>query len=154
MLHAAIVGLYSLQKARDETMRQFGIAQSLIQADDNSPFRICSDPDEAFIAMLGSLQARCKPTDTAVHLEFKRIVSHEMASYSAMFEMLEKLIVALDPKSLMRRVEGHSVLDSILPANREAKCWESYESLFRQQISLEVFCREFARAYEERIKKL
>jgi predicted component of type VI protein secretion system len=153
MLLAVVEGVYALQKTRGETIRQFGIPQTMIQAADNSHFKILPDPDEALRAMLGTEHPGCLPAVDTLRLEFKKIEAHEIATFVAINEAVKKLIAVFDPEGLRKQGEPWSALDAIL-ANWNAKTWETYQQLYRRQMSGEVFWRDFARAYEEQIKKL
>jgi len=151
MLLAAVEGLHQLLKTRGEMIRVFHLPRTIIQTDGNNQFKVLASPDEALRAMFDPPQSGYLPAVDAVRQGFDDIKVHELATCAAMQAALGKLLGALDPEVLKKRLEHRSVLDAILPANREAKYWELYEALYLQ-ISKDVFWREFGRAYEEQVK--
>jgi type VI secretion system protein ImpI len=151
ILLAAVEGLFQLLETRSEMLRAFHIPRTMIQAAGNSQFKVLSRPEDVLSAMLGPPQSNYLPAIDAVHQGFDDIKAHEFATCAAMQAALAKLLGAFDPEVLKKQLEHGSVLDAILPSNRDAKYWKLYSILYSQSIG-GLFWREFARTYEEQVK--
>ena len=73
---------------------------------------------------------------------------------------LAGVLARFGPAQLEKRLTRKTVLDSLVPMNRQAKLWALFEELYAD-ISSEaednfhnLFGREFIRAYEDQIAKL
>ena len=83
--------------------------------------------------------------------------AHQSAVMTAMHAVLKETLDRLDPVTLEQQVKGHTVLDTVMAANRKAKCWTHYCEQF-QAASTEAgvasgnaFNANFVRAYGQAI---
>ena len=88
------------------------------------------------------------------------VKAHQMATMAGMQAAVDAVLGQFDPESLKARFDRHSLVDKLLPAARKARYWDLYEDLHREILKeirdsfLGLFGREFARAYEEQMRKL
>src|SRR5439155_6791090 len=86
--------------------------------------------------------------------------SHEIGFMAGMRAALTGVLERFRPDQLERRLTQTSVLDSLLPMNRQAKLWvlfgELYAEIFKEAEDNfhSLFGREFVRAYEAQIAEL
>lgn len=87
------------------------------------------------------------------------IRAHEVAMMAGMEAALKALLARLGPDQLAPRIEQGSSLGGLL-GGRKARYWEAYEKMYAQ-IARETeddfqstFGREFARAYQDQLRKL
>ncbi len=100
------------------------------------------------------------PADRAVRDGIEDIKAHQMATMAGMQAAVDAVLAQFDPESLKRRFERHSLMDKLMPGARKARYWDLYEALYKEILKeirdsfLGLFGREFARAYEEQMRKL
>jgi type VI secretion system protein len=155
-----IEGLRAILMARSMTKSEFRLNQTVIGARNNNPLKFSLDVDTAVSALLNPPGAGYLPADRAIEEGFKDIQAHSLAMMAGMQVALAALLARFDPKTLEKQLDKQSVLSSILPSGRKAKYWEVFVELYNQ-IARDaeddfqgIFGREFARAYEEQIRKL
>jgi type VI secretion system FHA domain protein len=160
IMRAAVEGLRDVLISRAMLKNEFRIAQTVIRVSGNNPVKFSPGVDDTLAALLSSPKPGYMPAVPAMRQGFSDLKAHEVATLAALQAAVTKLFRNFDPEHLKQRLERHSILDDILPRLRKAKYWELYEEHYRQ-ISGEmaedlqgVFWREFARAYEEQMRKL
>ncbi|MCB9959645.1 MAG: type VI secretion system-associated FHA domain protein TagH [Rhodospirillaceae bacterium] len=157
---AALQGLVEILQVRASLKEQFQVPErTMIRADDNNPLKFVVDADQALEQLVrprrGFLEA-----DAAVENGFKDIKAHLLAEAAGLQVALSNLIARFDPETLRERLEGTSMWDSLMPAGRRAKYWDVFVETYGE-IAREaeddfngLLGREFARAYDEQIRKL
>ena len=88
---------------------------------------------------------------------FDDVRMHQLAVMAGVQAALFNLLKTFDPAALEARLQKGSVIESILPATRRAKLWETFRATYKE-IARDadsdfqaVFGREFARAYAEQV---
>ncbi|MCA8909290.1 MAG: type VI secretion system-associated FHA domain protein TagH [Rhodospirillaceae bacterium] len=157
---AALQGLVEILQVRASLKEQFQVPErTMIRAEDNNPLKFVVDADQALEQLVrphrGFLEA-----DAAVENGFKDIKAHLLAEAAGLQVALSNLIARFDPETLRERLEGSSVWDNLMPAARRAKYWDVFVETYGE-IAREaeddfngLLGREFARAYDEQIRKL
>ncbi len=155
-----VQGLRDVLTARTSTKREFNIDQTMLQATENNPLKFSVNVEEAMTALLVRQGSGYLPAERAVHQAFQDIKAHELAMLAGMQVAIAALLKRFDPEQLQKRMEQYSVFDNILPGNRKAKYWDLFVEQYLQ-IAREaeddfqsLFGREFARAYQEQVKRL
>ena len=155
----AVLGLAELLRTRRMVKAEFRIEQTMIGASANNPLKFLSDPHEVLSAMVGQPRPGFKQAPAAFSDGIRDVRAHELAMLSAMQTALTKLIAALDPDTLAARLGNPSLLQTMLPAARKAKCWELFEQSYRQLASeladdfQGTFGDAFAAAYAEEMRR-
>lgn len=155
-----VQGLCEVLSTRRSIKSEFRIDQTQIRPVENNPLKFSESVDEAMEALLIRPRPGDLPLDQAMRQALNDIVAHQLAVMAGLQVALTNLLRRFDPVALRQRLEQTSMLDSIMPANRKAKYWDLFEELY-QQIATEaeddfhgLFGREFARAYNEQIRRL
>ncbi len=156
-----VQGLLDVLAVRSSLRDNMRVAdRTTIRPRNNNPLKHSATLESAIDALLLHPHPGFLPADRAVRDSFRDIKAHELAVMAGMQVALHALLRRFDPDQLEKRIQQHSLWDSILPANRKAKYWELFRDLY-QQIAREaeddfhgLFGREFSRAYEEQAKKL
>lgn len=160
MFRQTVQGLMGTLRARYQVKSEFRLSQTTIQPAANNPLKFSLSVEDAIAALLFKRGAAYMPPVQAIEQGFADIEAHQLAVMAGMQAALDKLLERFDPKNLETRLGQHSVLDNILPANRKAKYWDLFTALYSEIVReaeddfQELFGREFARAYEEQIRKL
>ncbi|MEO1469454.1 MAG: type VI secretion system-associated FHA domain protein TagH, partial [Pseudomonadota bacterium] len=152
-------GLREILMTRASIKGEFRMNQTMIGAGGNNALKFSITPEQAVEAMIRPPSRGYLAPEEAAAEAMGDIRAHEVAMVTGMEAALKHLLAELDPEKLSARIEGGSALGGLL-GGRKAKLWEAYESEYAR-IAQDVeedfqaaFGREFARAYEEQLKKL
>jgi type VI secretion system protein len=160
VLRAMVEGLRENLMARSTIKSELRLERTVIQAAANNPLKFSASLEEALAAMVQPELAGYLPPAAAVKEGFNDLKTHQIATMTGMQFALSALLGEFDPGTLKERLERHSMLQSLMPAARKAKYWEMYEALYKE-IAKDAensfngrYAREFARAYDEQVRKL
>ena len=125
----------------------------------NNPLRVLPNARSAMLQMFGaavpgfmSAAAAIDDADAALHL-------HQEALKAGMRATVADVLARLDPALLEEQIKTRPVIDSMITANRKAKCWALYGELFQDVCDAArddgklLFGEQFQRAYEEEWKR-
>ncbi|MFO1425041.1 MAG: type VI secretion system-associated FHA domain protein TagH [Candidatus Competibacteraceae bacterium] len=157
-----VQGLTDILLARGDVKGEFRLDRTNIRATENNPLKTPPgqpplNPEEIMTLLLVRQKDAYMSPVQAVREGFKDIKDHQVAVWAGVQTALNRLLERFDPNNLETRLQ-QTVLDSILPASRKAKYWDlftsEYETIAREAEDdfNELFGREFARAYEERLR--
>ncbi|MCU0971200.1 MAG: type VI secretion system-associated FHA domain protein TagH [Gammaproteobacteria bacterium] len=161
LLHELVRGTMELLAARASIKQEARLEVTTLRPVENNPLKFAASLDDALARLLS-------PEPGQGFLEPKRAVrdamqdlrAHELATMAGLEAAVREMFNRFDPERLERDFSERSLLASILPAHRKAKCWDLFAQQFRQ-IAEEaredfnaLFGREFARAYEEQVRRL
>jgi type VI secretion system protein len=99
------------------------------------------------------------PADRAIEDAFKDLQAHQLATLMAMQGALRATLERFAPNAIRDRAESQGLLGKILPATRDAALWKAYEREFSgvaigsDEAFMDMFAKEFRRAYEEMVKR-
>lgn len=157
-----VQGLTDILLARGDVKGEFRLDRTTIGPTENNPLKTPPGqpplgPEEIMTLLLIRQKDAYMSPVQAVREGFKDIKDHQVAVWAGVQTALNRLLERFDPDNLETRLQ-QTVLDSILPASRKAKYWDlftsEYEAIAREAEDdfNELFGREFARAYEERLR--
>ena len=161
LLHELVRGTMELLQARASIKQEARLETTTLRPAENNPLKFSVSLEDALARLLS-------PAPGPGYLEPKRAVreamqdlrAHELATMAGLEAAVRELFSRFDPERLERDFSERSLLASMLPAHRKAKCWDLFAQQFRQ-IAEEaredfnaLFGREFARAYEEQVRRL
>ncbi|MEM7237207.1 MAG: type VI secretion system-associated FHA domain protein TagH [Pseudomonadota bacterium] len=152
-------GIREILMTRASIKGEFRMNQTMIRSGGNNPLKFSINADQALEAMIKPPIAGYQDARTATDEALRDIRAHEVAMMSGMEAALKDLLTRLDPERLTDRIEASPGLGGLLKG-KKARYWETYTEMYAD-IAQEaeddfqsVFGREFARAYEEQLKKL
>ena len=96
--------------------------------------------------------------DKAVEDAYLDLQSHQVATLRAIPGALRATLDRFSPGSIRRRAENIGLLARILPGARDAALWRNYEREFvavkkeSDEAFMEVFSKEFRKAYERQLR--
>ncbi|MEM7059651.1 MAG: type VI secretion system-associated FHA domain protein TagH [Pseudomonadota bacterium] len=156
---AMVTGMREILITRASIKGELRMNRTMIQSAGNNPLKFTISPEQAIEAMVRPSTSGYLDAETATAEALRDIKAHEVAMMSGMEAALKDLLSRLDPEKLTERIETGSSLGGLL-GGKKAKYWEAYASMY-SEIAKEAeddfqsaFGREFARAYEEQLKKL
>lgn len=160
LLRKAIEGVLQLLAVRTIAKRELGASRTLLQTRENNPLKFSPNVDAALVHLLGPAQRGFIAPLTAVGGAFDDLRAHEVAMLSGMRAALDEVLSRFDPKSLEQRLGPRAMWESLLPASRKAKLWESYDERYTEIVQEiegdfdSLFGRAFLRAYEQQLAQL
>jgi len=160
LLRESTQGSVDLLRARALAKRQLRTEVTMIVARENNPLKFSPTVEGAMEHLLAPQGRGFMTPVRAVKDAYNDLRSHEVGFVAGMRAALSGVLARFNPAALEKRLAGRSVLDMLLPMNRQARLWSLFEQLYTE-ISAEaednfhsLFGREFVRAYEEQIAKL
>jgi FHA domain-containing protein len=160
LLSEATRGTLDLLVARALTKREVRAEVTMIVARENNPLKFSPNPAVALQHLLAPQgQGFLAPT-AALRDAYDDLRAHQFGFMAGMRAALAGVLARFEPTRLEARLADKSLLDSVLPANRKAKLWDQFQTLYGE-LSREaeddfhnLFGREFLRAYEEQIDRI
>ncbi len=154
-----VEGLREVLMTRASIKGEFRMNQTQIQAGGNNPLKFSVSVEQALEVMVRPTVRGYLPADKAANEALKDIKAHEVAVISGMEAAFKAMLKRLDPQTLAGRLEERGGLSSFL-SGKKARYWEVYERMYGE-IAQEaeddfhtLFGKEFARAYQEQLKKI
>ncbi|MEM6973782.1 MAG: type VI secretion system-associated FHA domain protein TagH [Pseudomonadota bacterium] len=138
---------------------EFRMQQTQIRSDGNNPLKFSITPESAVEAMIQPTRRGFLEASESAREAARDIRAHEVATMTGMEAALKHLLAQVDPAELATRIETSGGLGGLF-GNKKAKLWEAYETTYAKIAAdveddfQTVFGREFARAYEDQLKKL
>lgn len=136
---------------------EFGVEQTMLRSRDNNALKFSVTPADAVAALLQPGRPGYMQPMRATKEAFDDVRMHQLAVMAGVQAALFNLLKTFDPAALEARLQKGSMIESILPATRRAKLWETFRATYKE-IARDadsdfqaVFGREFARAYAEQV---
>jgi len=159
VFRAMVEGLRQVLISRAAVKNEFRVEQTMLRARDNNALKFSVTTEDALAALLQPNRPGYQPPVKAAQEAFDDVRGHELAVMAGVQTALMALLRRFEPGALEKRLMP-GMLDSLLPAARKARTWElfctTYKDIARDAEGdfLSVFSREFARAYDEQMRKL
>lgn len=159
VMAAMVAGMREILMARAAIKSEMRVARTMIHAQANNPLKFSISVDQAVEAMIQPATQGYLDPEAAVHEVLSDIKAHEIATMTGMQAALRDLLARLGPEQMSARIGNVSGLGNLL-GNKKARYWEAYEKHYAQLAQetendfQSTFGKEFARAYEDQIKKL
>ncbi|HTW70711.1 MAG TPA: type VI secretion system-associated FHA domain protein TagH [Acetobacteraceae bacterium] len=159
VFRAFVEGLRQVLISRATIKNEFRVEQTMLRARDNNALKFSVTTEDALMALLQPNRPGYLPPLKATQEAFDDVRGHELAVMAGMQTALMSLLRRFEPGALEKRL-APGMLGSLLPAARKARTWElfctTYKDIAREAEGdfQSVFGREFARAYDEQVRKL
>lgn len=160
LLGVVVQGMLEVLKARSEIKSQFRVPVTMMRPVENNPLKFSATPAQALQTLLQEQnQAYMGPVDAFAE-GFQDIKAHQMAMMAGMRAAFDSMIQRFDPQELMERFEKRLKHGSLLSLPGKGRYWDMYRDLYEewtQDADLNfqrLFGDEFARAYEEQMRRL
>jgi type VI secretion system FHA domain protein len=155
MLRHLLAGLMILLEARARAKEEMGAAGTALGFDGNNPLKFARNVDQALQMMLNPKLRGYMEAEDAIEEAYRDLQAHQIATLKAMQGALRETLNRFSPAAIKARTKEQGLLSKVLPGQREAALWKAYESQFSgvaegsAEAFLEVFSREFRKAYDE-----
>ncbi|MBV8971323.1 MAG: type VI secretion system-associated FHA domain protein TagH [Sphingomonadaceae bacterium] len=158
LLRQTADGLIRLLDARARIRHQFGVGAQVttFQRAGNNPLKWTRSPEQALKQLIGTPDPGFLAGPMAVQGAFEDLQAHEVAMIAAMQEALGATVERFSPDAIKARVQAKA---GLLPGSREAALWRAFEGEYKalahesEAAYLDLFAKNFRKAYERNIKK-
>ena len=159
MLHTATHGTLQLLLSRQELKRTVHSEVTMIVAAANNPLKFSPNVEVALAHMLGPKIGGFMGAEDAMNNAYADLRAHQFGVMVGMRAALTHVLGLFTPDQLEKRLTQKSKLDGIFSANRKAKLWDQFCTLYAG-IATEaeddfhtLFGKAFATAYDEQMAR-
>ncbi|HZM60045.1 MAG TPA: type VI secretion system-associated FHA domain protein TagH [Vicinamibacterales bacterium] len=155
-----ITGVMDVLKVRQQTKDQFGLGMTTFKKIDNNPLKFSADVEEALqrLFVRRPNAAYLGPVD-AFEDAFEDMRNHQIAMLVGVRVAFEAMLSEFDPDHLQEQFD-RTKKAALVSIPARLRYWDLYRDWIHDMVRdadtsfRELFGDEFARAYEEQLKKL
>ena len=153
-------GLMMALRARATIKSSFRVNKTIIAPIENNPLKFSVTSEDALNIIFADEKTGYMSATEAFSEGFKDLQTHQMAMMAGMQAIIKEITEQFSPVNLERKFEAQKTGSSFIPGNKKAKYWEMYETFYKKMTETlqddfqNVYGEEFARAYENQIRKL
>ena len=153
-----VESLRDVLMSRAAVKSEFGLEQTMLRPRENNALKFSITPVDAVAALLQPGKPGYMDPLRATREAFDDVRIHQVAVMAGVQAALFNLLRTFDPAALEARLQKGGMIESLLPATRRAKLWESFVATYKDIARdadadfQDVFGREFARAYNQQAK--
>jgi type VI secretion system FHA domain protein len=159
VLRVVVDGVVEVLKARAEVKNQFRVSITTLKPLDNNPLKFSANADDALFNLFGRRGgAFLSPVD-AFREAFDDLKSHQIAMLAGMRGAFAELMKQFDPEHLQPSFDRGLKRGALFDVMNKTKYWELYRELYASfgdddETFKRLFGDEFARAYDEQLRRL
>ncbi len=160
LLRESTRGAVELLVARAALKREMRAEMTMIVSRENNPLKFSPTVEVALQHLLGPQTPGFMPAAPAMRDAFDDLRAHQLGVMAGMRAALEGVLKRFDPAQLEAKLTTRSAINTLIPATRKARLWESFTELFAQLQSEaqddfdELFGKAFLKAYEDQLDRL
>ncbi len=161
LLRHVVGGLRALLAARSSIKQEARLEMTTLRATENNPLKFTVSDEDALRHLLRrDPQPGFLGPLEAVEEVMRDLKAHQVATLAGLEATLKGMFQRFDPARLEREFSDRSLLGTLVPGHRKARCWDLFGAEFRriteeaEEDVQALFGREFARAYEEQVRRL
>ena len=160
LLRSATEGTLQLLLTRQEFKREVRAEVTVIASQANNPLKFSPTVDVALAHLLGPGVRGFMPAEAAMRDAYNDLRAHQFGVMVGLRAALAHALSRFEPDELERKIAAKSRLDALFTANRKAKLWDQFVTLYAD-IATEaeddfhsLFGKAFLQAYEEQMARL
>jgi predicted component of type VI protein secretion system len=160
MLRVAVEGIHELLATRAAAKDEMQADMTMIQVGGHNPLKFAPDAKLALQMLLNPPARGFLDGPAALRATLVDLQSHEVGVMAGLRTALDAVLERFAPEKLGAQLETRSVFESLLPAHRRARLWESYLEHYRtlrleaQQEFQRLFGAAFREAYLGQVRSL
>lgn len=156
-----VSGVMDVLKARQQTKDQFNLGMTTFKRTDNNPLKFSADVDDALhnLFVKGHNPAYLDPVE-AFEDAFDDMRNHQIAMLVGLRVAFEAMLSEFHPDHLQEQFDRQVKKGALVSMPARLRYWELYREWIHDMVRdadtsfRELFGDEFARAYEEQLKRL
>jgi type VI secretion system protein ImpI len=160
ILRVVVTGVWDVLKARQEAKSELGVDMTMIRPADNNPLKFSANVDDAlhnlFVKRSGAYLGPVEAFEDA----FGDLRYHQLAMWAALQAAFDNMLAEFAPDHLQKEFDDQLKKGALISKPASWRYWELYRAKFHDMVRdaekcySELFGDEFARAYEEQLKRL
>jgi type VI secretion system FHA domain protein len=160
LFREVVQGLMEVLRARASLKSEFRMMLTTIRPVENNPLKFSPNVDDAMRNLFISSSGGYLSPIESVREGFDDIKNHQMAMVAGMQEAFRDMLGRLSPESFEKSAKIGGVRGAFMPVGKKSHAWDAYCEFYKTITqdpanSFQIlFGEEFARAYEEQIKRL
>jgi type VI secretion system FHA domain protein len=156
-----VSGVMDVLKARQQTKDQFNLGMTTFKRTDNNPLKFSADVDDALhnLFVKAHNPAYLGPVD-AFEDAFADMRNHQIAMLVGLRAAFEAMLSEFQPDHLQEQFDRQVKKGALVSMPARLRYWELYREWIHDMVRdadtsfRELFGEEFARAYEEQLRRL
>jgi type VI secretion system FHA domain protein len=160
ILRVVVAGVMDILQARQRIKSEFRMGVTSFKPADNNPLKFSANVDDALHNLLVKRNtAYLGPVD-AFEDAFGDIRHHQMAMLAGVRVAFEAMLAEFDPDRLQAEFDRQLKKGALLSVPARLRYWDLYREKFHDMVKdpettfRELFGEEFAKAYEEQLRRL
>jgi len=160
ILRVVVSGVMDVLQARQQTKEEFRMGMTRFKAADNNPLKFSANVEDALHNLLVKRNPAYLGPVEAFEDAFEDLRNHQMATLSGLRVAFDAMLAEFDPDRLQAEFDGERKPHPALAAIAKLRYWERYRQKFQgvsrdeEAAFRDLFGDEFAKAYEEQLKRL
>jgi len=160
IFRVVVSGVMDVMQARQQVKDEFRMQMTHFRTADNNPLKFSANVDDALHNLLVKRNAAYLGPVEAFEDAFDDLRHHQLAVLAGMRVAFDALLKEFDPDRLEQEFDRQSKQKRWLDAVARSRYWELYRERLAQMTRdpdacfSSLFGEEFARAYEEQLKRL
>jgi type VI secretion system FHA domain protein len=161
ILRVVIAGVMDVLKARQLTKDQFGLGMTMFKPADNNPLKFSTSPEDALRQLFEkSPDPKYLGPVEAFEDAFGDMRNHQIAMLTGVRVAFEAMLSEFDPDHLQEQFDRAVKKGALVSMPARLRYWDLYRDWIHDMVRdadtsfRELFGDEFARAYEDQLKKL
>ncbi len=144
-------GTMELLRLRAEAKSSLHADMTMLDARAINPLKAAWDADVALQHLFAPQRPDIQPPLKAMSEAYDDLRAHDRDLVASIRAALRGLLARFDPDELGNRLGGDSMIDSLLPANRKARRWDSFVDVYAD-VCVEAE-QDFWSVFENELKK-
>lgn len=160
LMRASMSGTIDLLAARTAMKKEVRAEVTVMSSVANNPLKFSPNVDFAVQYILGAQAPGFMAPVEAVQDAFHDLRAHQIGVMAGMRTALASVLKRLDPATLEAKLAPQSGMASLIPSNRKAQLWDSFQDLYGHLFNEteegfeELFVNAFVKEYERYVAQL
>ena len=160
ILRVVVGGVMDILQARQRIKSEFRMGMTSFKPADNNPLKFSANVDDALHNLLVKRNAAYLAPVEAFEDAFSDIRHHQMAMLAGVRVAFEAMLAEFDPDRLQAEFDRQMKKGALLSVPAKLRYWDLYREKFHDMVKdpettfRELFGEEFAKAYEEQLRRL
>ena len=160
ILRVVVSGLIEVLYARQHIKAEFGVRSTHFGPARNNPLKFSANDDDALHKLLVQRNPAYLGPVEAFADAFEDLKHHQLAMLEGMRMAFDAMLAEFDPDHLQEQFDRQVSKGSLISMPAKLRYWDLYRDSFKAMLKdrdanfLKLFGEEFARAYDEQLKRL
>ena len=160
ILRVVVAGVMDILQARQKIKSEFRMGMTTFKPVDNNPLKFSANVDDALHNLLVKRNAAYLGPVDAFEDAFDDVRNHQMAMLAGVRVAFEAMLAEFDPDRLQEAFDHEIKKGGYLQVPAKMRYWDLYRERIHDMVRdpeasfRELFGDEFAKAYEEQLRRL